>query len=150
MREDLYDPTKGMYVPTSHHLYLDGKLPAVSEQLARIDRQYDAGGSFGAALFTNALVIPEGYDLADFDSDKAPAPKLRLTNIGFLIVTVEHDTEDTSEFEEILSWTRGDIDESAFAKVDDELCKLRDYRSRTLPKESTDEPISNACVPRSI
>ena len=36
MREELYDPTKGMYVPTSHHLYLDGKLPTVSEQLARL------------------------------------------------------------------------------------------------------------------
>ena len=51
-----------------------------------------------------------------------------LTNIGFLIVTLEYDSNTPAEFEEILSWTRGDIDKSPFAAVDRELCKSREYR----------------------
>src|SRR5207342_1656301 len=92
---------------------------------------------FGAALFTNALVIPNGWRRPDFDPETAPAPRLRLTNIGFLIVTIEYDCETGDQFEEILSWTRGNdgngkTKTSAFSKVDQELCKQRDYRGYSI------------------
>ena len=80
-----------------------------------------------------SFMIPEGYGTAEFNVDIAPAPKLRLTNIGFLIVTLEYDCKNQTEFEEMLSWTRGgngdgDIKTAPFAEVDRELCKSREYR----------------------
>ena len=131
-----FDPIRGIYVPTSHDVFLVGKLPTLSEQIIQPRHCVDGSSPifpFGAAFFLNALMIPEGYGTAEFNVDIAPAPRLRLTNIGFLIVTLEYDCKNQTEFEEMLSWTRGgngdgDIKTSPFAAVDRELCKLKDYR----------------------
>ena len=82
-------------------------------------------------------MIPDGWGTTDFDPKTAPAPKVRLTNIGFLIVTIEYDCETVDQFEEILSWTRGNdgngkTKTSDFSKVDQELCKLSDYRGYSI------------------
>ena len=82
-------------------------------------------------------MIPDGWGTTGFDPDTAPAPKVRLTNIGFLIVTIEYDCKTIDQFEEILSWTRGNdgngkTKTSAFSKVDQELCKLSDYRGYSI------------------
>ena len=126
--ENCFDPIRGIYVPTSPHVFLPAKLPTVSEEISRISTPISAIFPFGAVYFTNPLVIPQGYGTAVFNPANAPAPKTRLTNIGFLIVTLEYDCSNVAEFEEILSWTRGDIDRSLFARVDRELCKLAEYR----------------------
>jgi hypothetical protein len=134
--KNCFDPIRRIYIPASSDLKLPGKLPTLSEQIIQ-PRHCIAGSSpifpFGAAFFTNALMIPKNYGTAEFNVDIAPAPKLRLTNIGFLIVTVEYDCTNQAEFEEILAWTRGckgdgGIETSPFAAVDRKLCRLKDYR----------------------
>ena len=80
-------------------------------------------------------MIPEGWGTTGFDPETAAAPKVRLTNIGFLIVTIEYDCKFSNEFEEILSWTRGKDGKgrcAAFSTVDQELCKLSDYRGYSI------------------
>ena len=123
-----FDPKRGTYIPISPDVFLVGKLPVRSEQVPRLHHTRSPTFPFEAEYFTNALVIPKDYGTAGFDPDKAPKPRTRLTNIGFLVVTMEYDCKALDEFEENLSWTRGDPDKIPFAKVDRELGKLRDYR----------------------
>lgn len=135
--ENCFDPRRGIYVPITDDVKLIGKLPIISEKIARLGIHKSPIFPFGAALFTNALVIPNGYGTGKFDPKDAPAPKTRLTNIGFLVVTLEYDCQTVAEFEELLSWTRGrrgdgDTTTSAFAEVDRELGKLSDYRGYTI------------------
>ena len=134
--KNIFDPVRGTYIPVSPNVYLLGKLPTVSQLVVHSDRSNPLE-PFGAALFTNASMIPEGWGTTGFDPETAPAPKVRLTNIGFLIVTIEYDCKTKNQFEEILSWTRGNdgngrTKTSAFSKVDQELCKLSDYRGYSI------------------
>jgi hypothetical protein len=59
---------------------------------------------------------------------------MRVSNAGFLIVTMEIDCS-RDQFEENLAWTRGTNDDfrfSAFAQVDRKLCEFHDYRGYTI------------------
>jgi hypothetical protein len=81
--------------------------------------------------FTNGLVIPENYDCPSFDPRSAAAPKSRATNVGFLIITHEFDCKTPEQFEEILSWTRGqggDLSKSVLSQWDLELSTFKEYR----------------------
>ena len=124
-----FDPTRGVYVPFSETVYLLGKLqkpPVKIETLtAPIDRH------FPYTFFTNPLLLPVGYDAPDFEVEHAPAPKDRLTNAGFIVVTSELDCERIEEFEQNLDWFAGkdgDFASAPFAALDKELGRHQDYR----------------------
>jgi hypothetical protein len=91
-----FDSTRGVYVPFSETVYLLGKLqkpPVKIEPLTAPINQH-----FPYTFFTNLLVLPVGYDAPDFEVEYAPAPKDRLTNAGFIVITSELDCERVEEF----------------------------------------------------
>ena len=114
-----FDPTRGVYVPFSETVFLPGKLqrpPVKIETLTAPINQH-----FPYTYFTNPLVLPVGYDAPDFEIEHAPAPKDRLTNAGFIVVTLELDCERIEEFEQNLDWFAGkdgDFASAPFAALD--------------------------------
>jgi hypothetical protein len=129
---NVFDLNRGTYVPLARDFYLRGKLPDVSRTLVRV-RPSPELVPFPTPLFTNALLIPEGYGTPDFRSDDAPKPIERATNIGFLLVTIEFDCRRPEQFEENLTWTRspngdGDFSASPFAELDREFRRVQEYR----------------------
>jgi hypothetical protein len=129
---NVFDLSRGTYVPLAQDFYLKAKLPDVSRTLVGLTGSLDLT-PFPAPLFTNALLIPEGYGTPGFRSDHAPKPLERATNIGFLIVTVEFDCRRPEQFEENLTWTRsangdGDFSRSPFAELVRQLQRIEEYR----------------------
>ena len=128
--KNAYVPSRGLYVPIADDVFLTGKLPTFSEQLALNPSAFPQT-PIPTQFFTNALLIPSSYGTPAFDADGADSPTVRVTNAGFLVVTVEFDCENREEFEQNLAWTRGandDFRQSAFAGVDEKLCEFNDYR----------------------
>ncbi len=82
-----YDRDTGFYIPFSPTLYLEGKLPEYSRILA--GRTADEFRSMPAPMqfFTNMLAEPTGYWADDFDPGIAVAPRDRVVNGGFLVIT---------------------------------------------------------------
>ncbi len=78
-------------------------------------------GSF-LCFFGNPLLLPQGWDNSNFDIGLAPKPALRVTNAGFVVVTIEHDCKERGELEQVCSWLEGPL-----SQVDDELRQYRDY-----------------------
>ena len=127
-----YDPTKGFYVPLSDDVWLRGLLPIHSSLVGPTDFP---SAPFPHCYFTNALSIPAGYGTEEFDPDALPAPKHRVTNVGFMVVTIEYDCPTTEDMEECLGWTRGgngEFSKSRFAEVDRALCAFKEYRGYTI------------------
>jgi hypothetical protein len=129
---NVFDLSRGTYVPLGQDFYLKGKLPDVSRTLVGSSSSPDLV-PFPATLFTNALLIPAGYGAAGFRPDRAPRPLDRATNIGFLVVTIEFDCRRPEQFEENLTWTRsrngdGDFFGSPFAELDREFRRVKEYR----------------------
>ena len=124
-----FDPSRGVYVPLSETVFLPGKLqkpPVKIESLTAPINQH-----FPYTFFTNPLLLPLGYDAPDFEVEHAPAPKDRLTNAGFLVVTSELDCERIEEFEQNLDWFAGkdgDFASAPFAALDKELGRHQEYR----------------------
>jgi hypothetical protein len=102
---NVFDLSRGTYVPLAQDFYLTGKLPDVSRTLVGSGSSPDLV-PFPAPLFTNALLVPPGYGGAGFRSSHAPKPLERATNIGFLVVTIEFDCRRPEQLEENLTWTR--------------------------------------------
>ena len=120
----------GLYLPISDFVDLFKKLPELST-VGKLLPQAAPNSPVPVSFFSNPLLIPPGYWEARFDAKNAAAPKLRLTNAGFLIVTVEIDPQSPEEFEEQFAWTRGageDFSRSALAEIDRNLCKFKEYR----------------------
>jgi hypothetical protein len=129
-----YLPDRGLYLPVSDYVRLDGKLPVFSEQLGLNGSSFPQE-PFSTQYFTNPLLIPSGYGSFTFDKNAADSPTMRVSNGGFLIVTIEFDCLNRDEFEQNLAWTRGKNDDfrlSAFAQVDTKLCEFKDYRGYTI------------------
>jgi hypothetical protein len=129
---NVFDLSRGTYVPLAQDFYLKGKFPDVSRTLVGSGSSPDLV-PFPAPLFTNALLIPLGYDGADFHPDQAPRPLDRATNIGFLVVTIEFDCRRPEQFEQNLTWTRsrngdGDFFGSPFAELDRQFRSVKEYR----------------------
>jgi hypothetical protein len=121
--KNAYAAERGTYVPVSEHVYLVGKLPDFSVGVQRVV------APFPYPYFTNTLLIPPGFGTIDFDAERAAKPIMRVTNGGFLVITIEFDGETVDEFEETLSWTReGKASESPVSTLDRELCRFEDYR----------------------
>jgi hypothetical protein len=119
--DNAYDPTRGIYVPLSSHLYLKGKL---TENFAQLPSSISAAVGTSLCFFGNPLLLPNGFGEPQFDIDLAAKPTLRGTNAGFVVVTIEHDCEHRDHFEQICFWlsTKG-----KFKDLDAELSKYRDY-----------------------
>jgi hypothetical protein len=129
---NVFDLSRGTYVPLAQDFYLKGKLPGVSRTLVGLSRS-PVLVPFPAPLFTNALLIPPGYGGGSFHPDEAPRPLDRATNIGFLVVTIEFDCRRPEQFEENLTWTQsrngdGDFFGSPFAELDREFRRVKEYR----------------------
>jgi hypothetical protein len=123
-----YDPKRGLYVPLSNTIYLRGKLQSPLIELPTltvpVQRHF-------YSFFSNPLVIPPGHGLPDFDSDLAATPIDRLTNAGWMVVTVEFDWESVEEFDKNLEWFAGkdgDFRAAPFAQLDKELQRHHEYR----------------------
>ena len=124
-----FDPTRGVYVPFSETVYLPGYLPKPPVKIEPLTAPIDK--HFPYTYFTNPLLLPAGYDVSDFEVKRAPAPKDRLTNAGFLVVTSEFDCLRIEEFEQNLNWFAGkdgDFASAPFAVLDKELSRHQDYR----------------------
>ena len=78
---------------------------------------------FASNLFINPLVVPD-------DNHEPLAPCMRLTNAGWLVVTLEYDPDDLAGFEECFGWFLSNDDKGAmpFDEVDRALCRYREYR----------------------
>jgi hypothetical protein len=127
-------PKRGLYLPISDYVGLTGKFPTFSEQLA-LNGSLFPRAPFPTQFFTNPLLIPSGYGTLTFDENAADSPTMRVSNGGFLIVTIEFDCSSREEFEQNLAWTRGkndDFRQSAFAQVDTKLREFNDYRGYTI------------------
>jgi hypothetical protein len=119
-------PTEGTYIPLSPRPKVKRKLPDV--------RDYPKAVHVPApfTFFTNPLVLPAGYGTPCFDVEHAPMPILRVTNGGWLIVTLEFDPDTVEGFEETLAWTRRAREKkSKIELVDAELARYSDYRGYT-------------------
>jgi hypothetical protein len=98
----VYDERRGSYIPFSDDVYLAGRGPVYSEAL------HSSWGAFHKEpfrfqFFMNALQIAPRYGTDAFDPNQIAAPKLRVTNTGFLVVTLEMDCETLQEFEQNLA-----------------------------------------------
>ena len=58
-------------------------------------RAASGGAVFSVDESAIALLIPPGYGTASFDHRDAALPALRVTNAGFLAVTIEIDCKDS-------------------------------------------------------
>ncbi|WP_336491286.1 hypothetical protein [Methylobacterium nigriterrae] len=121
--ENAYVPNQKNYVPVRAEKCILGMLPA---SLLRVNAGIHAAT---ATFFSNPLEIPEGFGLPDFDPQNAAPPKTRLTNAGFVTVTLEMDCETPGQIDENLEWTRdSDGKNGLLTRVDAELSKYKDYR----------------------
>jgi hypothetical protein len=98
-----FDPTRGVYVPFSETVYLLRKLQKPLVKIETLTAPINQ--PFPYTYFTNPLVLPDRYDAPDFEIEHAPAPKDRLTNAGFIVITSELDCERIEEFEQNLDWS---------------------------------------------
>jgi hypothetical protein len=129
---NVFDPGRGLYLPLSPVVNLPGKLPDVSKSAGGIVPSPNVV-PFPASLFTNPLLIPPGYGNPGFNADLAAKPKSRATNAGFVIVTIEFDCAEPSQFDENLAWTRGskgdgDFAHAPLADLDRQLRTITEYR----------------------
>src|SRR5690349_19277060 len=85
---------QGWYLPLSNSKYLKRKLTEFPSVPISIDP------SLGTPLlyFGNPLLLPEGQGKAGFCIEEAPQPIERVTNGGFLIVTLEYDPKNADQF----------------------------------------------------
>jgi hypothetical protein len=130
----IFVPERGLYLPASDNIRLLRRLPFYRE---RFEASFAAfpRGPVAVPFFSNALLIPPGYGTALFRHHDAAMPALRVTNAGFLAVTLEIDCKTRDDLEQNLAWTRGrsgDFRKSAFAQVDAKLCRFADYRGYTI------------------
>ena len=90
----IFVPERGLYLPASDNIRLFRKLRVYRD---RIDASFATfpRGPIAVAFFGNALLIPPGYGTASFRHRDAAMPALRVTNAGFLAVTLEIDCKNS-------------------------------------------------------
>lgn len=123
-----YDAKRGLYVPLSNDVRLDGKFPRPLIKVPPLTAPLE---THFYTYFTNPLVVPEGHDLQGFDIHQAPDTIDRLTNAGWIVATIEFDWESIEEFNRNLDWFSGKDGHfylAPFADVDKELRRHHDYR----------------------
>ena len=123
LQGSVYDEARGLYIPFSDHVDLYRKKPVHSKASRGSSSAFTKEpGKF--QFFGNALLIPP-------DPMQITSPTLRVTNAGFLAITLEMDCDGLQAFEQNLAWTRGkneDFSLSDFGRVDEKLSQLSEYR----------------------
>ena len=108
-------------MPLGSHPYLWARL---TEDFGSLPDSIRADEGTPLCFFGNPLLLPQGWERDDFDIELVEKPVLRATNAGFLVVTIEHDCQERSDFEHICDWVKPN---GPFKAVDTELRKYRDY-----------------------
>ena len=116
------DQTRGVYIPLASHPYLKAKL---TEDFTTVPTQIRADEGTSLCLFGNPLLLPPGIDDAEFDIGSCIKPTLRATNGGFVVATIEYDSETGDQLSELCGCMSPG---GKFKEVDAELRKWRDYR----------------------
>lgn len=76
-------------------------------------------------------MLPPGYDKPGFDLYAASDPSDRITNAGFMVVTIEFDWESAEDFDRNIGWFSGKggkFQLSQFAEANRQLSRYREYR----------------------
>jgi hypothetical protein len=97
-----YDPMRGLYIPLVSHKRVPGKI---TEDFGKVPRQLSASEGTPYSLFCNALLLPTTSFEMEGDLPSLVKPMLRITNPGFVVVTIEHDPTCQPDFEESIKWT---------------------------------------------
>jgi hypothetical protein len=113
------DTSRGIYVPLGSHPFLKNRL---TEDFSEVPEQIAASVGTPLCLFTNPLLLPS-ESLGD-ESLRFVRPKLRATNAGFVVATIEHDPESREQFEEMVEWV---AKSGKLKKLDEELRSYKDY-----------------------
>ena len=113
-----YDTARGLYVPLVRNVRTLDKL---TEDFSQVPSLLSADTGTPLSYFSNALLLPVTGVLG---SPQAVKPMHRITNAGFIAVTIEHDPSTKDEFEEIFSWTETG---GKLLTLDKELRRYRDY-----------------------
>src|SRR5580704_4687016 len=120
-----HHPEHGAFLPVSHA----AKAKDVSEARNIEYAITNPLQPFRCRYFSNALIVTDAF------TGNPPSPSGCATNIGFLVATVELDSDDREVFEATLAWTRGtngDFSNSLFASLDGHLLKYKDYRGYSI------------------
>jgi len=114
-----YDPERGFFIPVTT-VFTHGMNPPKFPHVSPDDGQAD---HFPHQFFSNALLI-ETLDAA---------PRDRLTNIGFLVVTHEHDPTHADDFDKIARALMRPNSDHGIAKFDKALrSSIGEYRGMTV------------------
>ena len=111
----------GTYIPQSDNLYLTGKKP-------------DLNASAQPAYFSNALLLPHGFDQGHLDWTKFP-PSQRLTILACclsLMSMIAPVLTSLMRFSRGMRGENGQFIKSRFAAVDRELLRHRDYQGYSI------------------
>jgi hypothetical protein len=113
------DVERGLYVPLVSNVATHNKLTDFDD----VPAELSASKGTHLSYFCNALLLP-GSNPADAGHGIHVKPSLRVTNAGYLVITIEHDHGSVEGLEESIEWTskRGKI-----YTVDEELRRYRDY-----------------------
>ena len=115
------DPVRGLYIPLVSHKRVPGKI---TEDFGRVPRQLSASEGTPYSLFCNALLLPPASLEMEGDFPGVVKPMLRITNPGFVVVTIEYDPTSQADFEESINWTsRG----GKLYELDKQLRTYKDY-----------------------
>jgi hypothetical protein len=114
------DGARGLYIPLGAHPYLRDRL---TEDFSKLPRTIAANAGTPLCLFANPLLLPaERLGIRTLGHVK---PKLRATNAGYFVVTIEHDPVNREHFEEIVEWIARD---GRLKVLDSELRRYKEYQ----------------------
>jgi hypothetical protein len=128
------DLERGTMVPISDRVNVRDKNPEQTVVFGSRPILYPRE-ALKPTFFTNPLIAPTNRMQPDAREGSSTAPRDRLANRGFLVVTMENDAQSVREFEESLSWFRsrdGQFEHSQFADVDRQLLQFMDYRGHCI------------------
>jgi hypothetical protein len=113
------DTKRGLYVPLASDVATRDKLT----EFDSVPAELSASEGTHLRYFCNALLLPSPRPTNLCDGLEIK-PSLRVTNAGFLVITVEHDHETVEGLEESIEWTSTT---GKLRSVDGELRHYRDY-----------------------
>lgn len=119
-----HDSVRGIYIPLVSHVWVPGKITV---DFDNVPTSISASDGTELSFFCNALLLPiERLGIGEGGEGLARSvnPMLRITNPGFVVVTIEHDPECRAEFEDSINWTSKD---GKLYELDKQLRTYKDY-----------------------
>jgi hypothetical protein len=114
------DVERGLYVPLVSYPWVPRKI---TEDFSKVPQHILASDGTPLSFFCNALLLPADV-LEVHEAPCGVQPIRRITNPGFVVVTIEHDPTDPAGFEDCFQWTAKD---GKLFELDKELRQYRDY-----------------------